>query len=278
MNDKIIRPVDVFVFHTSMNFEYAIHNLQKDYKEDMEFYYKRSGGKTNGIYFELLTKGWVRELVKSLDDTEEKFKWVVEQDINEMCRDHDKTLDELLSVNDILFGYLFDNKDFYKMDYGQRKSSGILPSLIYHPDEEISIKAVKEGVARYCREFINIPSCNVYVLRRARNIFSRFKGLKESIEDSYISNGEKVPENEFDYDPRRDRRSYVRKDFRKYKKDIENTKGKKFDMRMTRYFLRQMFGDEVHIIWDDVDYGFIKEHNYFAKLKNGEEVMLGKEP
>lgn len=226
MENKTIKPIDMFVETVSFNFWWAVYGLEDCFWEDITMRYKDRNGKKFSCSTEILTKGYFRML------SEENDEWS-RSELEELCSAFNTTLDELLRSEEISYGYDYDKPD-----------SANSYIAIFYPDEKLTVKAVKQAVSKYCRDFCNIPFSNVHILDKPKKGY-----IKKTFEE--------------EQERRKEHEAFVKS-------------GGKYKVRMTVEFLQQLFGeDELNKFESPVEYGFIRNRNYFVKLADGSERVIG---
>ena len=127
-----------------------------------------------------------------------------------------------------------------KILYGYYDSGYI---SIFHPAEQISIPIVREAVSMYCRDFLNIPFSKAHLLNRLKKGYAR-KTFEEE--------------------------QKLRKESGEFTR-----KGDEYQVRLELQTLEDRFGGELSRIGGEIDYCFIRNGNYFVRLKDGSEQPIG---
>ncbi len=248
---NIVSPIDVFVKTNSLSFWWGVHDLEKQYWEDIWIYYKNR--KNSERYTTTITtKGFFRELDKQANESGYWSEFSKEQ-LKENLDWLGLSIEELLNKNEIIYGYcysdyLIGHPDFYEVPFNapRDKKRGIKPSYIeiINPTEEMSISVVKESVQVFCRDFLGIPLTKVFIIQKPKRSYV-IKTLKE----------ERKEEEE--------RRKYVES-------------GGKIEIRMLPKFIEDLYGSDIFdkIERENVDYGFYQGDAIYIKLKDGTERFL----
>lgn len=286
---EIIQPIDIFVQPESVEFWYSVYGLKPSHWEDILIYYK-TNGKLESFSTDVHTKGYFRAVYEYnlKEDTslaqDPKLRKEMIKDFNEECSHYGKTFEELIETNEILYAHYYDDPNspnFYEVEFeAKRNSLGIKPSYIsmFYPTEELSIKVIKEAASRYCKDFCKIAFSKVRVMKRPIDVFSKYEGLEEAVEE--YKRNQNIPTKEEKYETRKHKKTHILKSFKKYKKEMEKIEqnrkeGKTLEMRLTPSFIAQTIGKEaIAEFRDQIDYGFYRNGSMFAKLKDGTEKHL----
>ncbi len=247
MPDKIIKPTNVSIKIDSLSFWWSEYNLESFYWDDLSIRFKDRNEKYHEHSTTIITKGYIKVLEEMSHDSD-----YGKEQLREECLHRNKNLEELLNAKDIFFSYNYDDPNdpnFYEVKFKAPKNAqGFKPSYIsiFHPAEKLSLEIVKESVSSYCRNFHNILFSNIH-----------------------IKNAPK--------------KSYVLREFKKHEKEMKELedfrkKGGKMKVQMAPGFLQDIFSEEeISRVGGikNIEYGFIKNNNYFVRLKDGTEKIIG---
>ncbi|MBT5021567.1 hypothetical protein HOK51_09960 [Candidatus Woesearchaeota archaeon] len=243
-NANIIKPVDVYVAPDSLNYWWGIHGWQETNWEDIVVYFKNVDGNLDFFSTDILTKNYF--------NVNQKNKDLAEGVLSE-ANMFNKSLDQLLSCNKILYAYCYDDledEDFYQVDFDAPKNElGIKPRYIsmFHPADNINFSVVNECVSKYCKDYFNLPFTKVRYFKKPK-------------------------------------KTHMRKEYNKYLNELktwkENAKkGIKLKLMLIPGAINDIYGAGfVESIEEEarckIEYGFRKDGATYVKFTDGREKMV----
>lgn len=247
MEKKIIKPTDISVETTSLNFWWSVYGYEDSCWEDIYIWHKDKRGNHIHDATDIITKGFFRSLIKEIEES--KNSEYAKEELEDLCSDLNKSIDEILENKEVLYTYSYDSlddPDFYEVEFeAKRNKQGIKPCYIeiFYPDEKLTTNVVKAAVRQYCRDFLDIPFSNVYIMGKLKKGYAR-KTFKE--------------------------------EEKRRKKSEEFIKsGGKYKIIMVPEFLKQLYGEEeINSYGSGLKQGRLENGKTILEFEDGSEKTL----